>query len=259
MIKDLFPFTGLINLNASINNHNCIVMRKFLIIIILFLTPAFLSAQQLPAGYDAISNMQQHLWMNKNLISANAAFEGIKGTPLLFEEFRTGNFYFNNKTCITGKMINYNCFTDDVLFSDENMTYVANSQDIDYFTITGNEEDVILLFKQVFLSSEKKRIFMQVLYQGQSVLFKRYRKEFLEADYNKPYGQNRQVDEYNDYYEYYVKPDGREITLLKPKKSSVMDIFSDKPDLIGNYIIKEKISLKDEADLIRLVKYYDSL
>ena len=100
---------------------------------------------------------------------------------------------------------------------------------------------------------------MQVLYQGESSFFKRYRKQFLEADFYKPYGQGRQVDEYNDYSEYYVIAGGHEISLLKPKKSSVLEIFNDKSDLIGNYIKKAKINLKDEADLIRLVKYYDSL
>ncbi len=49
---------------------------------------------------------------------------------------------------------------------------------------------------------------MQVLYQGKSLLFKRYRKEFLKADVGQPYGQNRQDDEYNDYYEYYVTTGG---------------------------------------------------
>jgi hypothetical protein len=236
-------------------------------ILIININPLFLFAQKynLPGGMEAsdgwvaINNIKDHMLLNKEYKGYGASFAGAKGTPLLYEKFHTGNFYYNNKTYLENLKLNYNCYTDELLFFNENQTWIANTQDIDYFAITGNDNDTILLFKQVFLLAEKGRVFMQVLYQGESTFFKRYRKQFLEADFYKPYGQGRQVDEYNDYSEYYVKADGRDVSLLKPKKSSVLEIFNDKSDLIGNYIKKEKINLKDEADLIRLVKYYDSL
>jgi len=210
-------------------------------------------------GWVAVNNIKDHLLRNKEYAGYNSAFGNAKGTPLIFEEFHTGNFYFNNKTYLENLKLNYNCYTDELLYFNENQTWIANTQDIDFFAIAGNNEDSILVFKQVFLLAEKGRVFMQVLYQGESTLFKRYRKHFLEADFYKPYGQGRQVDEYKDYFEYYVKPAGGDISLLKPVKKSVLNIFNDKSDLIGNYIKKEKINLKDETDLIRLVKYYDSL
>jgi hypothetical protein len=99
---------------------------------------------------------------------------------------------------------------------------------------------------------------MQVLYQGKSFLFKRYRKEFLKADVGQPYGQNRLVDEYKDYYEYYVTTDDKEPVMLKPRKSSVIEIFSDKSEIMEDFIKKEKINLKNETDLVKLVKHYDN-
>jgi len=56
-----------------------------------------------------------------------------------------------------------------------------------------------------------------------------------------------------------VKANDREISLIKPNKKSVLEIFNDKSDQMGNYIKKEKINLKEEADLLLLVKYYDGL
>lgn len=233
--------------------------KEFKFIFITILHPLIILGQQLPDGYNVISNLQQQVWMNRKIAESGEGYKNFIGTPLLFEEFHTGNFFFNNKTCIIGKMINYNCHTDEVLFSDENNIYTTNSQNIEYFTVTGSSVDEILLFRQVFLPSEKKRVFMQVLYQGESALFKRYRKEFLKADYNKPYGQNRQFDEYNDYFEYYIMPDGEEAVILKPRKSSIVEIFNDKSDYMEDFIKKEKINLKDEGDLIRLIKYYDKI
>ncbi len=233
-------------------------MRIKYAFIFLIIYPVLAHAQ-LPYGYDAVSKMQQQVWMDKKLASADPGYSNVKGTPNIFQEFRTGNFYFSNKTCILDKLINYNCIKDEVLFSDEKNTYTTNSQDIDYFTIGRRNDGTIHLFKQVFLSTEKKQVFMQVLYQEKSLLFKRYRKEFLKADVGQPYGQNRQVDEYNDYYEYYITVDGKEPVLLKPRKSSVIEIFNVKPAIMEDFIKKEKINLKDETDLIRLVKYYDNI
>jgi hypothetical protein len=234
-------------------------MRSGSVILPIIIYSALASAQDLPAGYDALSKLQQQVWMDKKLAASDPNYSNVKGTPYIFKEFQNGNFYFSNKTLITDKLINYNCYTDEVTFSDENKVYKANSQDIDYFTIKRSENGAILLFKQVFLSSEKKRIFMQVLYQGKSVLFKRYRKEFLKADVGTPYGSNRQTDEYNDYYEYYVSANGKEPVILKPRKSAVVGIFSDKSEIIEEFIKKEKINLKDETDLIRLVEQYDKI
>jgi hypothetical protein len=228
--------------------------------------PLFLAGQKfgLPGGYEAsdgwvaINKIKEQMLLNKKY-SYTESFANVKGTPLLFEDFHTGILYYNNKTYLENINLNYNCFTDELLFFNENQTYIADTRDIDYFAIEGDEENQVLLFKQVFLLSEKGRIFIQVLYQGKSTLFKRYRKQYLEADFYKPYGQGRQVDEYNDFSEYYITLDGNQISLLKPKKSSVLEIFSDKSDQMGSFIKKEKIDLKDEADLTRLVKYYDSL
>ena len=231
---------------------------KLLTVIILFvLLPVFTMAQVLPDGYDAVTKIQQQVWMDKKLSAANPEYSNVQGTPYILKEFSTGDFYFSNKTFITDKLINYNCYTDEILFSDKKNIYKIQSQDIDYFTIKRSEDGAMLLFKQVFMTAEKKRIFMQVLYQGKAILYKRYRKEFLKADLGQPYGSNRQVDEYNDYYEYYVSVDGHDPVILKPRKSSVTEIFSDMPGIMEAYLRDEKINLKNETDLIKLTEYYD--
>ncbi len=235
------------------------MLRSGSVILSALLFPALILAQDLPAGYDALSKMQQQVWMDKKLAAADPNYSNIRGTPYIFEKFQNGSFYFSNKTFITDRLINYNSYADEVLYSDEKNIYIANSQDIDWFTITRSDNMAILLFRQVFLSSEKKRIFMQVLYQGKSVLFKRYRKEFLKADLGQPYGSNRQTDEYNDYYEYYVSTNGQEPVIVKPRKSAAVEIFSDKSEIIEDFIKTEKINLKDETDIVRLVEHYDKI
>ncbi len=47
--------------------------------------------------------------------------------------------------------------------------------------------------------------------------------------------------------------------ILKPRKSSVIEIFSDKSGIMEDFIKKEKIDLKDETDLVELVKHYDNI
>lgn len=262
-VKYLFPSGRLFNLACFLPalplTINCSIMKLSLSVALIVICAAPAFSQNLPAGYDAVSKMQQQVWMDKKLAAANPDYSNINGTPYVFEDFQKGNFYFSNKTFITDKLINYNCYTDEVLFSDEKNIYSANSQDMDYFTIIPGNSGTVLLFKQVFLPSEKKRIFMQVLYKGESLLLKRYRKEFLKADLDQPYGSNRQMDEYNDYYEYYVSVTGKEPVMLKPRKSAVNEVFIDKSDIMEDFIKDENIDLKNESDLVRLVEYYDKI
>ena len=116
-----------------------------------------------------------------------------------------------------------------------------------------------MLFKQVFIEKLKKRIFMEVLYNEKSILYKRYYKEFREADYGGAYSQDRRYDEYHDRQSYYIKTADNELQMIKPNKKSVIEIMKDKSEELEKYIKKEKPDLKTDDGLVQLIRYYDSL
>jgi len=219
----------------------------------------FCHAQNPPSGYDVGANLNDFVEGRSDYIrSFKSGYEGIRGTPNIFEDFHKGNLYFTNKTSMVGIMINYDCYNDHILYSDKDHIYIINGNNIDFFTIERNEGSDNLLFKQVFLESEKKRIFLQIIYDDRSTLFKRHKKNFIEADYTGPYNADRRYDEYKDDQDYYIKLTDGKIRQIKSRKKYIKEIFGNKATMILEYIKEENIDLKDEHDLIRLAEYYDN-
>ena len=234
-------------------------MKFLLFVLNIFLFNYLLClAQNPPTGYDAQANLNDLFQGNTDFVRTfTSGYEGVRGTPNIFEDFRSGNIYFSNKTSISNISINYDCYNDHVMYSDQDKIYILNSQNIEYFTITGNEPETSFLFKQVFLPSEKKIVFLHIISNKKSILFKRYLKEFIEADYTGPYNANRRYDEYIDKEKYYIKLPDKEIFQIKSRGKSIKEIFGDQYSLIRDFIKKEKINLKDDNDLVRLIKFYD--
>jgi hypothetical protein len=229
-------------------------------ILLLFLSlPLVISGQSVPGstGYEItemdIMNPSPHLLRTK---SANAY--GIIGTPYVFEDFKLGNIYYSNKLRIDGKLLNYDCYNDRWEYSAGNSVYLLNSSKIDYFEIFPGQ-DRTMLFKQVFVVKLKKLVFLQVLHNENSILYKRYFKEFKEADFGGAYSQDRRYDEYHDRHSYYLKTADNELQLLKPRKKSALEIMKDKSDELEKYFKKEKPDLKTDDGLIQLIRFYDSL
>lgn len=230
----------------------------FVLLLTLTLT-LLLSGQSVPGstGYEMtemnIMNPAPQLLRTKSAIAY-----GISGTPYVYDDFIKGNIFYANRLRVNGKLLNYDCYNDRWEYSAGNSVYLLNSRQIDYFEIFPGQ-DMTVLFKQVFIEKLKKQVFLQILYNDNSTLYKRYFKEFREADYGGAYSQDRRYDEYHDRQSYYLKTADNDLQMLKPKKNSVLEIMEDKREELEKYIKKENPDLKTEVGLVQLIRFYDSL
>jgi hypothetical protein len=183
---------------------------------------------------------------------------GTKGSPNVFSDFLKGDIYFSNRTVARNAMINYDCYNDRVLIRRGENEYLLDNRKIDRL-VFNTGQDTTALFRQVFLEDKKKTVFMRLLYQNKSSLYKHHYKTFLEADYTGPYSADRRYDEYSDEHAWYIEPAGREPRKLRPKKKALIQIMESHGREIEEFIKREKPDLKSDRDLIRLVEYYDSL
>lgn len=228
--------------------------------LLLLLIPLNQHGQQIPEGYSDGPKFIDMLELGRNiLITYNMGYDEIRGTPYLFEEVHNGTLYFTNRTKISGLQINYDCTNREILFAWEGKNYSTGRDDIEYFTISPDQTDRILLFKRVFLPQAKEREYLEILYNIHSILYKRYVKEYKEATVKSPYHVNRDYNEYIDKIEYYVKLESNDIQSVKLQKKAVLKIFPDHTDLLEQFMKEENINLKDETDLVRLLKFYDGL
>ncbi len=227
--------------------------------LLFFLFPLASSGQTVPASsaYD-ISTIDMlspspHLFQEKS-----ARAYGTNGSPYVFEDFRIGNIFYANQMRVDGKLLNYDCHNNQLVYSDGKAAYLLDSRNIDYIQIILGEQRS-KVFEQVFLEDLKQRVFVEVLYNEKSVLYKRYFKDFQKADYGGAYSQDRRYDEYHDRHSYYIKTADSDLQLMKPKKKSVLEVMDTDGNELEKYIKQEKINLKSDEGLVQLIRYYDSL
>jgi hypothetical protein len=97
--------------------------------------------------------------------------------------------------------------------------------------------------------------FYQILLNGKASLLKSVYKTIQERN-NEMSGER--FKEFATYENKYFLKDGT-IVRIKKDKSSLLALFQDKKEAISKYIEQQKLNLKNEADLIALVQYYNTL
>ena len=196
---------------------------------------------------------------NRMLLTTKSALAyGTTGTPYIFREFKKGNVYYSNLQRISGILLNYDCHGNQLQYLSGGSVYLLNSTQIEYFEVDPGQ-DSSKLFQQVFVEKLKKRIFLQVLYNDSTILYKRFYKDFKEADYGGAYSQDRRYDEYHDRHSYYLKRTETDLQQLRPKKKFILEVLADRSKEVEQYLKQEKINFKSDADIVQLVRYYDSL
>jgi len=195
-----------------------------------------------------------------SVMTFDMRYEGVKGSPYVFKEFKQGEVFLKTKNRITVKDLNYNCFENEIAYKDPatGVIRLMNKFQVDLFRIS--DEDKTLTFVPVKLEANAETIFAEVLYNKASFVYKVYEKEWLKANYEGGYSADRKYDEFVDKYDLYFLKQG-EHTLYKSKKSKkqVREAFPEHESEISSYIKSNKLDLKEDQALVKLMKYYDSL
>ena len=230
--------------------------------ILLISFPGVVQAQTLMelVDYGNISNLSEILepgQMIKRERGGGAPY-GTKGSPNVYEDFVPGIIYFSEKVKSGIQMMNYNCFTNTVFLENGSETVQISTRVIDYLEFKP-DNNTSQIFQQVFMEDQQMSQFLQILYNENSILYKRHYRDLLEADYSGAYSSEQRYDEYKNRYDYYISLNGSDPQVLKTKKKQVLVIMENKSDEIEKFMKSSKIDLKSDIDLVKLVRYYDSL
>ena len=237
-------------------------MRRIITILLacalITLSPKIYSQEITAVHPDKPQYVEWNQLNSEQIIMYNIKSGELIGTPFMNEDFMEGAIYFHSDRKVSNLMINYNIFTGELLYKKEGQTYEVNTNDVLYFTVTEPEGNKIQMYQQEFIPQAGRREFIQVLYEGETTLYKRRVKEFQESDYKNPYSDAKRYDEYTERIIYMVKHN-REMKELKPHKKALLELLSDQADQIGIFLKEKEINLRNEDDLIKLFDYYNKL
>ncbi|MFM1756707.1 MAG: hypothetical protein RL621_1680 [Bacteroidota bacterium] len=105
------------------------------------------------------------------------------------------------------------------------------------------------------IDNQNRISFYQILLNGKTSLLKSVYKTIQERN-NDLSGER--YKEFATYENTYLLKDGAMVR-IKKDKSSLLNLLQDKSQVLQQYINDQKLNLKNDADLIALVKYYNTL
>ena len=184
------------------------------------------------------------LWLYNTVRSGN---EEITGNPFLYEDWNNEGVVYAKGVAHSISKLNYNMYSDEVAeLKSKNEVFVYDKAAIDSLEISGRH------FKKLNGS------FYEVISKGDKLsLLKQHSTRVQKGQFN-PTDGTTTPSRLVRMEDYYTSQSGK-VDKFKPSKGSVMDLFADKQSEVKKFIKDEKLSYKNEEDLMRLFDFYNKL
>lgn len=179
------------------------------------------------------------------------------GSEYLYKDFVKGHVLQADSTYYNNMELNYNVFTDKVVF-------LKNGQEMDFkfpvreFQIIKSTSPAQLdVFRNGFpaFGSYTDKSYYIVLNSGKVLALKKPVKSIVE---NTPYGAAKVQKTVVNGEHYFILKDGK-IEKIKKDKKDFLNALSDKKDALTEFIKDKKLSFKSDDDVKALFDYYNSL
>ncbi|EZH74406.1 hypothetical protein ATO12_11595 [Aquimarina atlantica] len=234
--------------------------------ILFFITSMFMFAAnaQLKMGNHSQTNFLTPLFHihksftnNKN---PNGILSEVIGTPYENEKLELGEIvHTNSKQKIQKLFLRYNAFNDQIEVSktlEASELHGLLKSDHIYARIN-NKEYHYKRYKD--LNNQTKKGYLIKLRSNTKIsLYKLLVKKYTKAKAaNTSYHKNTPA-KFTDQHTYYLEI-GEKLFLVSSSKKKTISIFPNNQKEVKDFIGKEKLSLKKEKDLVKLVNFYSTL
>jgi hypothetical protein len=189
----------------------------------------------------------------KKMVKSGTAndYRGIDGNPYLNKDFVEGTCKFKDSAAIK-LQLRYNMYSDEMEYRIKDVTYsIKNTESINKVIIG---ESVFL-----YLPFVQKGGYFEIYEPGKCLLAQKRSVKFYQAEAAKPIEgiskPARFVNESDVFYIVFSQSKFYKITNTK----SILEALQDQKAKIDNYIDQEKIKNTKKENLIKIVKYYNSL
>jgi hypothetical protein len=208
-------------------------------------------------GSGAIQRANVNDSIDKQLLYNGRAWRNlyykIKGDQFLFStEFLTGSVTVEGKT-FNNLLLKYDIFNDELLaITDHGIILQLNKEMIDLFTM--KYQDQIFNFKKLDADSLNSLSgYVNVLYDGGTSLYVKYRKEILLLAIENKY------DIFNQINRIFVEKNGKIFKV--DSKGELLKLLGDQKHQVRNFIRSNKIriSRKNPDSFKPVIEYYDKL
>jgi len=222
---------------------------KYLPIFLIFMTSS-LTAQ--------IANLTNA----SNIPFRKKKYSSIKGSPYLFDDYKSGKFWDISGTIYEDYYIKYNLYEDVIEVVEDQkvlalLKAVYPSFAIEYIDESTKTRQLLHFENEFIIDGYRKFDYFQILYSGKTRLLKR-RKANLITNENS-YGESTTSRQFVKSEELLlIHGDGKSVRFNRKARDIISALSNHKID-IKEFIKTNKISLKKDSDIIKVIQYFDSL
>lgn len=228
-------------------------MKRVIFFILLFVLTSSLNAQTMLNGL--MDSYRFKKMTDGGNILNDLKMSDIEGTPYLDEKFSNGKIITQEGTTYDGIPLRYNAYSDDLEFQKGEDTY-----NIDPKTIIRRAEFGGAIFgcmKYDFFGKIQNGLF-EILTEGKATLLVKFTIKFLEKDKVQAFADPKPARFDTPKKEYYMTIDGAPAKLITNKKS-LLELFGNRKDEMESYISKNKLSVREDDSLKKIVVHFNSL
>lgn len=206
-------------------------MKKIFFVLIALFTAVLLPSQEVSPNamnYRYLEEVQALNPNNPTLRGFDYRYQGVRGTPLLWEDWKPAAIIFAGRDSFSPEVqVNLDLFDQYLFFRLKTGAIGQLKADkITAVKFAGEPGGDDMLFKtfperQIEGGKSDAPAFYQVIYDHTFVLLKSVRKTFRKADYEGPFSADRRYDEYLEKVTYWIKEKDGPFTKLNLNKKSL--------------------------------------
>lgn len=187
-----------------------------------------------------------------------------KGSQLFLESWSEGTVILKNGFISKNNLLNYNGYIDQLLWFNTSKvrTVILEKEAIHEFSLLVPRTKDTLVFRNIEVKvpfyKVRHSFFAQVLYEGSISLFA-FRQIIDAGIYTYQQGNSTfEIPKVIPKNLYFIKlPNNDVVVVKKINKRSVINALPSEKDQIKKLISRNKFSIKNEKDLIRIINFLD--
>lgn len=180
------------------------------------------------------------------------------GSPFFDTSYCNGAIQLTNGKTYRGLQLKLNLEQQKIIFHTGEGKAFALSQPVARLELSCNDPVKSVVFRSGFgpIDKQNERSLYQVLDSGKVLLLK-----FVEIRYkdSKAYNSNETTRTYRQLPAYYLWIPGRDLVKVPGDENDLLGLFQDQKKQLTDVILKEKLKVKREADLIKIINTYNRL
>lgn len=180
------------------------------------------------------------------------------GSPFFDTSFCTGSIQLLNGRTYSGLKLKLNLEQQKIIFEvEEGRAYVLSQQTV-RIELACKENSKPVVFRSGFAAIEKQndRSLYQVLDSGKVLLLKFVEIRFTDS---KAYNSNDFSRAYRQLPSYYIWMPGKDLMKVPSTENELITLLADQRKALVEVIDKEKLKLRKENDLIKIIAKYNQL